>query len=384
MRIIYLTTSLCEDDYNEFTKLWKITLNPSNQNFHNKMIRALSIYYPVDVISLRPFSRTKCRVVKLQKEKTVKDNVTYHYLAVGGPSLLRAHSFKKQAARILNSIELEDTVILSDTINPKAISVANYLKKKFSLPLVGVCTDSPSNISNTRRSYTLYLMKKSKDLDGYIGLTKELVDLFNSENRPSMVIEGLVENKLPEPIENKYGDYLFFGGALMRRYGIYDLISAFKKIDNSDLKLLICGHHADEEGLKKAMNGDKRIVYLKRLPVKKVLQLEMNAIGSINPRPFSEDLDRYSIPSKTIEYLSSGRPVISVKNSKLQKKFMEEIIWSKSSNEDELATAINRLLSLNKKEQQDLGKRAQEKVLSLYSLPVAGKEITDFISQFVN
>ena len=384
MRIIYLTTSVCEDDYNEFAKLWKITLNSSNQNFHNKMIRALSQYHPVDVISLRPFSRTKCRVQKLQKEKTVKGNVTYHYLAVGGISVFRTSSFKKQAVRVLNSMDLEDAIILSDTINPKAITVANHLKKKFSIPEIGICTDSPSNISNTRRSYTLYLMKKTSDLDGYIGLTKELTDLFNKENRPSMVIEGLVEDELPKPIENQYGDYLFFGGALMRRYGVYDLIKSFKKIDNSQLKLLICGHHADEEGLRKAMKGDKRIVYLKHLPVKRVLQLEMNALANINPRPFSEDLDRYSIPSKTIEYLSSGRPTISVKNSKLQKKFMEEIIWSKSSSEDELLTAINRLLALNKNEQRDLGKRAQEKVLSLYSLPVAGKQITDFISQFIN
>ena len=82
MRIIYLTTSVCEDDYNEFTKLWRITLNSSNQNFHNKVIRALSLYNPVDVISLRPFSRTKCRVVKLGKEKTVKGNVTYHFSAL--------------------------------------------------------------------------------------------------------------------------------------------------------------------------------------------------------------------------------------------------------------------------------------------------------------
>ena len=62
MKIIYVTTSLEENDYVEFNKQWKVSLNPSNQNFHNKMIRALSINNEIDVISIRPFSKTNCNV----------------------------------------------------------------------------------------------------------------------------------------------------------------------------------------------------------------------------------------------------------------------------------------------------------------------------------
>ena len=383
MRVIYFTTSLCEDDFKDFTNIWKIALNTSNQNFHNKIIRSIGSKCHVDVVSIRPFSRTKCMVFSLDRGKTINDDITYHYLPVSGIRIFRNHKFKKEAYKLVKRIKDEDTVLVTDTINPKAITIANYIKKKFKLPLVGICTDSPSNISGTRKSYTVNLLKQSKDLEGYISLTRELNTLFNPFNKDSIIIEGVVEEKMPERIKNKYGDYFFFGGALMKRYGIYDLIEAFKNYGKTDLNLVICGHHADEEGLKKAIGKNKNIIYLKNIPVKEALQLEMNAVANINPRPFSEDLDRFSIPSKTLEYFSSGTPTISVKNTKLMKKFQDEAIWCKSSSEKELTTAFDRLFALSGNERKMLGRKAQEKVIELYSISVVGEQITDYLSKFV-
>ena len=385
MRVIYFTTSVCENDYPSFINIWKIPLNSSNQNFHSKMIRSIGKKIPVEVISMRPFSKRKCRVRKLSRGTTIKDNIVYHYLSVTMTNAFRVTSFKRQAYRIVKDLDLEEpTILVSDTINPKAIKVANYIKSRFNIPLVGLCTDSPSNISGTNRSYTVFLLKQTADLDGYISLTRELNELFNVKQKPSIILEGLVEDKLPEPIKNQYGKYFFFGGALLKRYGVYDLINSFKKLPQKDINLLICGHHADEETIKKTIGKDSRIHYLKLLPIRKTLQLEMNALANINPRPYSEDLDRFSIPSKTLEYLNSGRPTISVKNTKLQKRFQEDIIWCKSSSEEELLTAMNRLLALSPEEQKALGEKAKEKVSSLYSLSVVSEQLQDFLTKFVN
>ena len=109
----------------------------------------------------------------------------------------------------------------------------------------------------------------------------------------------------------------------------------------------------------------------------------MNAVGNINPRPYSEDLDRYSIPSKTIEYFSSGKPTISVKNSKLQRDFGQDAIWAKSSNVDDLAGAIERLFELTEEERNELGKKARTKVLAKYSLDNVGEKLTKFLEGFL-
>lgn len=383
MRVIYLTTSLDADDYVEFNSHWKVSLNPSNQNFHNKVIRSLGLTNDIEVISMRPFSRKVCSIKKLEKSTKVSGKITWHYLEVKRLRVMRYFSFKKQASEILKTLDLNYAVIVTDTINPRVVSLATALSKRFNIPAIGLCTDSPSNISGTKKSYTLFILNNGRKLDGYISLTNGLNDLFNINNKPSLIVEGAVENNLPKPVKNEYGKYFFFGGALMKRYGIYELISAFHALNDKNYKLLICGHHANEHELSEAIGDNKNIVYLHTLPVEKVLQLEMNAIANINPRPYSEDLDRFSIPSKTMEYLSSGRPTISVKNTRLQKDFNEFAVWAKSSNPDDLLASMKRVLELTEEEQAELGKKARTKVLSLYSLTKLNEILTNFLESFL-
>ena len=113
-----------------------------------------------------------------------------------------------------------------------------------------------------------------------------------------------------------------------------------------------------------------------------VLQYEINALANINPRPFNMDLDKLSIPSKTLEYLASGAPTISVKNTKLQKIFEEEVIWAKSANPEDLEQAMRKVFDLSKKERVELGKKAKKKVQEHYSLDSVNKKINEFLEFF--
>lgn len=384
MKIIYFTTSLEAQDYVTFNSYWKSSLNPSNQNFHNKMIRSLALTNNVEVISVRPFSRRNCTVKKLEASTREDGNIVWNYLEIKNLPFVRDIYNAKQARKIMRSLDLNYAVIVTDTINPRVMTLALKMGKEFNLPVVGMCTDSPSNISGTRKSYTLYILNTAHKLNGYIALTPGLNDLFNVDERPNLIIEGVIENDLPRATKNEMGDYFFFGGALMKRYGIYELIDAFKALNRPDLKLLVCGHHANETELKYAMGDAQNIVYLKTLPVCEVLKYEMNAIANINPRPYSEDLDRFSVPSKTIEYLSSGRPTISVKNTRLQKDFSELAIWSKSSNEEDLLAAMKCVLELSENDKIELGEKARTKALALYSLSTINKLLTKFLDQFIH
>ena len=114
-----------------------------------------------------------------------------------------------------------------------------------------------------------------------------------------------------------------------------------------------------------------------------VNSLESASLLNINPRPFSEDLDRFSIPSKTLEYMSSGRPVISVKNTKLMEKFPEEIIWAESASPKDLMSAMEKVLSITDVERENYGEESKNRVLKLYSLDNIGEKITSFLEQFL-
>ena len=382
MKIIYFTTAQDEKDFRSFINDWKISLNPSNQNFHNKFIRALSVNNEVHVISVRPFSRSNMKVTKLEKEVKTDGNITWHYVKRNGHKIWRTLVTTSQIMSMLKSIDLTDSIFITDTINRAIVKAVYKIKAKYKRPTIGICTDSPSNISGTKRSYTLYLLNHTKDLDGYISLTDGLNGLFNPQSKPSYIFEGLVENKKIEYKEPKK-PYIFFGGALMEKYGVYNLIEAFKELNNKDLELWICGHHGDNRKLKEVSKGNNNIKLLGLLPVNKVMEYEQNALCLVNPRPFSEDLDRFSIPSKTLEYMAMARPVISVRNTILKNKFPEEIIWIPSSSVKDIKNGINKVLDMTEVERENFGEDAKNRVVALYSIESVGKNIQSFLLNFL-
>ncbi len=380
--IVYVTTAMDENDFKEYVTHWKSAPNPSNQNFHNKLIRSLSINNEVDVISIRPFSRTLCDQKKFEKAVTCSKNITWHYLAISRNIFKKLINCRSQMKALFNKLIRKETIIFTDTINPSLILFLKHAHKKSDNKIIGVVTDSPSNISNTNKSYSTYLLNNASNFDGYIALTEELNDLYNKHQKPHIVIEGIVEEKTFENKINLNCPYFFFAGALLKRYGIYNLIDAFKEVNKiyQDYYLFIAGHHGDENELLAAIGDNTNIRYLKTLPVKDVLYYEKNAVANINPRPFSEDLDRFSIPSKTIEYLVSGVPTISSKNTKLAKYFSQEIIWAKSCEPDDLKEAMIKVITMPKEIKDDITKKGHDKVIKLFGLNTINELINSFLA----
>ena len=383
MNIIYFTTAQNTAVFNEYLKLWKSPINLSNQTFHNKLIRSIAISNHVDVVSIRPFSKKNCSSKSLEEKDMVEDNIHWHYPKIGKhpfTNVNRAKSYIKSLSKSLPS----NAVIITDTINPTVLYLSTYYAKKYHLPIIGVCTDSPSNISGTNRAYTLLLLKLGRTLDGYIALTSGLNELFNEDDKPCLILEGLVEDKSPEKKKNEYGKYIFYSGALSERYGIYSFINFFNKCIKGDIKLVICGHHNDDERMNKEIEKDPRIIYLGNVTNNEALELEASSWCNINPRPFSEDLDRFSIPSKVLEYLNSGAPTISVKNTKIQKYFNPYAIWMKSNNEQDYVEAFQKLQTLNSVDLKNMAKNAKENVQKYYSLTSVNTKLDGFLYLFTS
>ena len=381
MNVIYFTTAQDTASFTEYLKLWKNPINLSNQTFHNKMIRSLGLTNHVDVVSIRPFSRKNCKVKKLDLREKNEGEIVWHYPKMGGGRLRTLLRLKRQINRFFKGFP-RNAVIVTDTINPTVLYFSTYFANKYNLSIIGTCTDSPSNISGTSRAYTLLLLKLAHNLDGYIALTSGLNELFNEENKPAVIIEGIVEDVPATKVKNEYGKYILYSGALSERYGIYDFIEFFKKYIKGDIKLLLCGHHVDMARLNKEMEIDDRIIYLGNVPNADVISLEAGAYCNLNPRPFSEDLDRFSIPSKVLEYLNSGAPTISVKNTKLQKFFNTEAIWIKSNSEKDFVEGFQKINEFTASEIKLMTSRAKETVHKYYSLSAINSKLEGFLYLF--
>ena len=384
MKIIYFTTACEKEDYISFSKNWNTSLNTAIQSFHNRLIRALALTHEVDVISIRPFSRKYCTLKELPSGQTQEGKITWQYLKIKRNKIARFISSSKQAKKLVSKKNLRDCIILTDTLNPYILNSSVAIAKKYHLPIIGVCINTPSGIHNTGRSYTQFLLSMADNLSGYITMTSGLNELYNENSRANLVFEGVLESKYKDLNIKEKGQYIFYNGSLEEKYGVYNLINAFNSLERSDLKLYISGYHSfEEKKFKKAIESNTNIKYLGMLDNDSILAYENNSLLNVNPRPYSEDYDRYLIPVNLIDYLSSNSIALSVRNSKLQPLFKDDCIWIDSSDNEDLVNGINKALNLSKAEREQMIKKANLDANKMYSMTTINRRLVFFLKQFI-
>lgn len=376
-KVIYFTNAVSQTMFVDYLKKWRVSPNLSNQNFHNKLIKAISKYDKVDVVSIRPIN-SNFASNKLPQLVEDEFNISWRYPKVSTSRVAKALFLNKRIKKVLPQNEKYEAVFV-DTLNLSLLKSAIKFASKYNCKVYGICTDNPNNISFTSESYKNKLIKLGQSLDGYISLTKAITDLYNKSNKPYVQIDGVSEEleETNKPLLN--GKYIYFGGSLMEEYGVYSLIEAYKEINPKDIKLVLCGHHVNINQLNNAIKDNKNILYLGAVNYEDNLNLIKHSLFSVNPRPINPRIDEYSIPSKTLECISLGVLNITVDNRLLKEHYEDCIIWSKSSSKEDLKVAINKALSLSKEEKDKLVKKAKEKVMERTSLEVVGKLIHDLI-----
>lgn len=376
-KVIYFTNAVSQTSFADYLKRWKVSPNLSNQNFHNKVIKAISKFDRVEVISIRPINKN-FDVSSLPRLVEDEYNITWRYPKVSTSKVGKVLFLNKRIKDVSPECEKGDAVLV-DTLNLSLLKSAIKFAKKHSLKVYGVCTDNPNNISFITDSYRNKLMKLGQSLDGYISLTKAITELYNVHNKPFIQIDGVSEDieEIGKPlIKDKY---IYFGGSLMEEYGVYSLIEAYKELNLKDIKLVLCGHHVFIDQLNAAIKDNKNIIYLGPVNYEDNINLIKHSLFSVNPRPINPKIDDYSIPSKTLECLSLGVINITVDNKLLKEHYKDVIIWSKTSSKDDLKEAIKETLDLSKEEKEKLIKLGKEKVMERTSLEVVGKLIHDLI-----
>ena len=383
MRIIYFTTACKKEDYVSFSKMWDSSLNASIQNLHNRFIRSLALTHEVEVFSMRPFSRRYCKLKKLDAETKQEGKITWHYLEIKRNKLLRYSTVTKQCNKILSKMNLKDCIIITDTLNPNVLRNSTKFAKKYNLPIIGVCNNTPSSIHNTGKSYATSILSLAENLSGYITLTQGLNTLYNTYNRANLSFEGVLDDNVVINKENEYGDYIFFNGSLEPNHGIVQLILAFRELDNPKLKLIISGYYPDNETLIRVIHNNQNVINLGNIPSDEVISLASHSLLNVNPLPFTEDFDRYYVPANLVDYFNSNSIVVSVRNRQFMKSFKDDAIWVEDCEIYDLLKGLKAGLSLSKENRAEMIKKANADVNKLYSMSVINRRTILFLKQFL-
>ena len=145
-----------------------------------------------------------------------------------------------------------------------------------------------------------------------------------------------------------------------------------------DYDLVLAGHHLPDE-LIPLVEGNERIEFLGQLTRTIHEQYLQHASLVVNPRPYDEVLDQESVPSKLLEYLVSGAPILSVRHSLLQETFPNDVNWLPSGGEEELYSFFDSHLDEKGHFKGLLKNKAKEKAISMYGLSVIGKKVQSFL-----
>lgn len=382
MKIIYLTTASTNTDYENIISNCFDIPNPSNQNFHNALIRAFACFHETEVISSSLINSDKLIKPELKRSMSYENHIRFNYLPIKNGKIKKYLGIRKALNKLLleqlkirNNSEL---LLVVDAMNLTLSSLGHKFAKRHHIKTLGIVTDNPNLISNLSDKTKKRFLKSFKKYDYYLCLNENLNILANKNKRPYTIVNGIF-NKSNVKVVKESNEYFFFGGALYEKYGVKTLIHAFLNT-SGNYKLYIAGDGPLKEYVVKKATRTRRIIYLGTISQATLQSYESNSIANINPRPLTSDLDAFCIPSKVIEYATSKSITISTHHSILYKVFGSSIVWTKDS-EQALTETIENVAQMSKNEREKIIKRANQIAEKNYSINNVSVQLRDFLKK---
>ena len=205
-----------------------------------------------------------------------------------------------------------------------------------------------------------------RQFDSYAFITQAIKDVVDTQNKPYTVLEGIYNNHQPplaEPTTEK--KIIFYSGQLNPAYGMENLLEAFVDLYSThpDHQLWLCGSGKLSQHIEKLQAQCPGIRYFGYVDGNRVRQLQAEATVLINPRQNTDAFTKFSFPSKTMEYLASGRPVIGYKLDGIPAEYDPYIQYVADNTLEALEAKLLEICSLPKAQRDEMGQKSRAFIL---------------------
>ena len=169
--------------------------------------------------------------------------------------------------------------------------------------------------------------------DFYVYITKYMENSFG--NKPYRIIEGFTDAAINLKVGNNYinKNAIMYAGALFEKFGLRVLLDAFCEIDGN-YELWLFGNGDMEKEIELYSLRDTRIKYFGNRPNDEILEFEKKAKLLVNPRFTDNEFTKYSFPSKLMEYMSSGTPVLTTKLLGIPDDYFDKMFYIEIENKE--------------------------------------------------
>lgn len=285
-------------------------------------------------------------------------------------------------------------VIIAYSLNYTFVKCLKYIKKVN--PQIKTCIivpDLPQYMNLSNKVPFIYrflknieirsIMKNMKYIDSFVLLTKQMTQ-FLKINKNYIIIEGVSTDVFSNiKIDKKRNEIksILYTGTLNEKYGVLDLVEAFSKINNENYKLILCGSGDAENRIKQYAKSDNRIIFKGQIKREDVIKLQIEATVLINPRKNNEEYTKYSFPSKILEYLSSGTPIIAYKLDGIPDEYDDYIYYINGIKSEDIASRIIEVCEKSQEERDEFGEKARKFVIENKNCKVQSNKILKMIKE---
>lgn len=360
--IVFLGTLYTPQDEKRLLKESKRGLQGAANNYQWALIRGLSQVCgePIPVINSVPMGTYPryCKILfeKGSVTKTPEAEVRSHgYINL---PVIKQLQRKRYAYRSLKQLirSSQPVTVIAYSLYAPYLQALYKLKKKYKhFQYILVIPDLPGIYGLESRNPVIRLIqrisgkkefKMAQSADGYVILTEQMAQPLSIQNKPYVVIEGIYNRQGSETASpaREGVPVILYTGALDRAMGLDTLVQAFCKLPAGSAQLHLAGNGPYVKELEQICLENPDIRYLGYLSKGEIDVLQRRAAVLVNPRPAGDDFTRYSFPSKTIEYLSTGTPVVMNQLPGIPEDYNEHLFYTQRSDAESLAKALQRVL----------------------------------------
>lgn len=356
------------------------------QKFHRLILSGLQMNgVEIETASSIPYTGRL-----LNKEVDDEENgVKYHYLrTINIPVIRHCCIIIGTFLRVLrwHSRQKKQDVVICDALNI-SVCLGALLCRLRHVKVVGIMTDMPGLMVGGRvgmlgwiiRTINLFVLRQ---FDAYIFLTEAMNTKINKYDRPYIIMEGLVDINMqtaerhPDPVVRN----IIYAGGIYEKYGVKMLIDAFRRINNPNLRLTIYGRGPMACDMAQYEKLDSRFHYVGVRPNDEIVEAELRAALLVNPRPSHEEFAKYSFPSKNMEYMVSGTPVLTTALPGMPQEYYDKLYICSEETVAGFASKIAEIMNYTDEELSSMGAKAKEFMLKYKNNRVQACRIIELVN----
>ena len=374
--ILYLSSATSRAVFEEkFLKGEIVGVNPA-QKFNYNLIRGLSLFTPVTAISALPVRSD----VKSERICVGEDGVQYICIAaVRGKTrkIFNIINYKRELKRIVKRERPE--WIVCDAVSLSSSWAARYAARKYKIPCAAVVTDIPGLISGKQGIFETLSRKFLERYDAYILLTEAMNDVVNPRRKPYLIMEGSCFPEPKEARETPKEKICLYSGALWRNAGLETMMRGFVAAGIADAQLHLYGDGAFRSGVEAFCSSHENVKYMGCVSSEEIVKRQREVTLLVNPRRTDLPFTKYSFPSKTLEYMLSGTPVLMTRLPGVPEEYEPYVYFVEEESVDGFAAAFREILGKNEAELCEKGEKARKFVAEKKSYAVQAERIDRFL-----